>query len=126
MPDFGRSERGRVRVGLVHLRLVMVLAGLVAFCGCTSGLTTIARSAPADAESLGIAQGTACGSMVLGGTLTNFIPLGLNSRVERAYEKALKNKPGATTLRGVGLSETWFFWLLGSTRCVTITGEALR
>ena len=99
---------------------------LIGSAGCSSGLTTIARSAPGDHASLGIAQGTACGSTLFGATLTNFIPLGLNSRVDRAYTNALRSRPGATTLRGVGLSESWFYWIIGTTRCVTITGEAVQ
>lgn len=109
----------RFRIGLVVLTLAVAT-------GCSSGLTTISRSAPVEYESLGIAQATACGSELFGGVLTNFIPAGMNSRLDRAYTKALRSKPGATKLRSVSISEHWFFWLLGSTRCVTITGEALR
>lgn len=110
-----------------HL-LRSTLAGFVilATAGCSSGLTTVARSAPTEYESLGITQATACGSELFGGVLTNFIPAGMNSRLDRAYTKALNKKPGASKLRSVSISEHWFFWLLGSTRCITITGEALR
>lgn len=50
----------------------------------------------------------------------------LNSRVERAYAGAVQSVPGATGLVNVTMKENWFWWVLGSTRCVTITGEAIR
>lgn len=104
---------------------MLLLAG-VFLMGCASGYTTIAPRLPEKFEKLGRAEGTACGTMLLGPTAYNFIPILLNERAERAYEDAVKNVPGATALANVTMREYWYWWVIGSTRCVTIKGEAIR
>jgi hypothetical protein len=64
--------------------------------------------------------------MGLAGTDTNFIPLGLNYRVQRAYDRALASVPGATSLVDVTMQENWYWFVLATARCVTITGEAVK
>ena len=56
----------------------------------------------------------------------NFIPMGLNSRTERAYENALASVPGSTGLMNITYQEDWFWWVLGTGRTVTITGDAIK
>jgi uncharacterized membrane protein YecN with MAPEG domain len=56
----------------------------------------------------------------------NVIPLGLGGRAERAYHNAVESVPAATGLINVTLQENWSWWLLGSSRCVTIEGEAIK
>jgi hypothetical protein len=94
--------------------------------GCASEFTKVAPQSPEKYERLGPASGTGCGTLLIDGTAWNFIPVLLNSRVERAYANALESVPGATALVDVTMSEDWFWWLLGSTKCVTISGEAIR
>ena len=55
-----------------------------------------------------------------------FIPLGLNDRTQRAYADAISSVPGATGLINVTYSEDWYWWLIGTNRSVTITGDAIR
>lgn len=114
-------RRTAVRIGLSG-----VLASFFLVMGCASGLTTIAPQPPQKYEKIGRATGAACGSLLIDGTAYNFIPILLNSRVERAYERAVGSVPGATGLVNVSMEESWFWWVIGSTRCVTITGEAIR
>ncbi len=52
--------------------------------------------------------------------------MGLNSRVERAYADAVASVPGATALVNVTMQENWYWWFLGTTRCVTVSGEAIK
>jgi hypothetical protein len=104
----------------------IVTAFLLILSGCASPLTTVAPRLPGQYEKLVTASGSACGSLLISGTAFNFIPVGLNSRVERAYRNAVESVPGATALAGVTMQEQWYWWVLGSTRCVTITGEAVR
>ena len=107
--------------------LVSLLLGCVLLLGgCASGLTTIAPRPPAQYEKLGPATGKATGSIGILGTATNFIPMGLNTRVYRAYDNAVASVPGATGLVDVTLDESWFWWVIGSARTVTISGEAIR
>lgn len=101
----------------------------VAMCGisaCTGGLITIAPTPPPAYQQLGHATGTGCGTMLLAYPAYNFIPVMLGSRSERAYSNAVESVPGATSLVDVTLRESWYWWILGTTRCVTIEGEAIK
>jgi len=75
---------------------------------------------------LGKATGSACGShgILLSGYY--FIPMGLNSRDERAYKNAVDSVPGATGLVNVTIQEDWYWWLIGTAHCVKVTGEAIK
>ena len=109
-----------VRTGL----LLSVTCALIT--GCASEYVKVAPAAPEKYEMLGKATGKACGSLLIDGTAYNFIPVMLNSRVERAYNDAVKSVPGASGLIYVSMQEDWFWWVIGSTKCVTIAGEAIR
>lgn len=108
------------------LQLSSMLACVLLLGGCASGLTTIAPQPPAQYENLGPATGKASGSIGVLGTATNFIPMGLNSRIYRAYDNAVASVPGATGLINVTLEESWFWWVIGTSRTVIISGEAIR
>ncbi len=94
--------------------------------GCASGFTTIAPRPPAQYEKLGPATGKATGSLGIVSTAYYFIPMGANSRVQRAYDRAVASVPGATGLIDVTLDESWFWWIIGTGRTVTVSGEAIR
>lgn len=106
--------------------LLAICSCCIAITGCASGLTTIAPVPPPHYERLGHASGSATGSIGLGPTSLNFIPMGLNSRVQLAYDDALSSVPGATGLIDVTYQESWYWWILGTARKVTITGEAIK
>lgn len=105
--------------------LYAVVASM-ALAGCASGYTNIAPKPPAKYEKLGPAKGTASGSLGILATAYYVIPMGLNSRVQRAYDAALHSVPGATGLIDVTLKEDWFWWLIGTGRTVTISGQAIK
>jgi len=105
----------------------------VCVCGCASDLVNIAPRPPENFQKLGQAKGSACGSLLIDGfwwwpqlATWNFIPIGLNSRVERAYQEAVSSVSGATGLINVTMEERWYWWVIGNARCVTVTGEAVR
>lgn len=89
--------------------------------GCASDMNTILAKPPANAQKLGHVEGTATGSLLLA-----CIPIGENSRTKQAYANALVKAPGATALTEVTLQEDWYWWVLGSSRVVTISGEAVK
>ena len=99
---------------------------LLVLSGCSSKGVTIENKQPQKYEVLGKATGTADGSLGILGTAYYFIPMGLNSRSERAYENALKSVPGATSLINVTYSEDWYWWIIGTGKSVTVTGDAIR
>jgi hypothetical protein len=112
-------------MGRRSLLPLLTLLG-VTLAACASPPVLIAAKPPEQFEKLGRVTGTACGSLGLGGTGYYFIPIMLNSRVERAYQRALANVPGATALIDTEVKESWYWWVLVTTRCTTITGEAIR
>ena len=115
---------------LRNLKQSILIGVLIAFIasmmGCASGLTTIAPMPPKKYEKLGHASGKASGSLGILATGYYFIPMGLNSRVDRAYNNALKSVPGATALIDVNFKESWYWWVIGTGRTVTVSGEAIK
>ncbi|MDY3204026.1 MAG: hypothetical protein RBR70_03000 [Arcobacter sp.] len=99
---------------------------MLGFSGCSSKEVTIENKQPEKYEVLGKAKGTGSGSLAALGTAYYFIPLGLNDRQERAYADAIRSVPGATGLINVTYSEDWFWWVIGTNRTVTVTGDAIR
>jgi len=101
-------------------------AALLVFSGCSSHEVSIAPVQPQKYEVLGKAEGNGNGSLGLLGTAYYFIPMGLNSRTESAYNSALQSVPNSTGLVNVTYKEDWFWWIIGTNRSVTITGDAIR
>ncbi len=105
---------------------ILFLAVGVMFLGCSSGSMTIVPAPPAKYVKLGDAKGEGSGSIGFLTTTYHFIPIGMNERVQTAYANALKSVPDATSLTNVTYREDWSWFVLGSTRTVTITGEAIK
>lgn len=103
-----------------------MLTFMVVFSACASGFTTIAPLPPQKYEKLGHASGKATGSLGILGTAYYFIPMGINDRVALAYDRALQSVPGATALIDVRYEESWYWWLIGTARTVTVSGEAIK
>ncbi len=118
MPKLSRISR----LLICTIFLVYVLS----LIGCASQYTTIALKPPAHYEKLGHASGSATGSLGILGTAYYFIPMGINDRVGIAYERALQSVPGATSLINVTYEESWYWWVIGTARKVTISGDAIR
>ncbi len=110
-----------------------VLASLAIFCGvvlflpgCSSAPVNVFPLPPKRYEVLGPVAGIGCGNLVLLGEVVNFVPVKLNSHLQRAYRQAIGTIPGTTSLINVDVREDWFWWVLGTTRCTLITGDAIR
>ncbi len=101
-------------------------ATLLVLGGCASGPVMVAPKPAAAYQSLGRVEGSGCGTMGVISTAYNFIPMGLNGRVQSAYDDALAKAPGATALINTTIQEDWFWWVVGTTRCVKISGEAIK
>lgn len=105
---------------------VVASVAIAVLAGCASNFTMVASQPPQKYARLGQATGTACGSLGVLATAYYFIPMGINSRVENAYQNALASVPGATALVDVTMRENWQWWVIGTSRCVTVTGEAIK
>jgi hypothetical protein len=86
----------------------------------------VAPMPPQKYEVIGHAKGEGCGALGLLATAYYAFPMGLNSRVQRAYDEALGSVPGATGLINVQLKEDWAWPILVTTRCTSITGDAIK
>ena len=106
--------------------LTLMTMLIVSLIGCSSEFVMIASMPPDNYESLGEVTGSASGSLGVLGTAYYCIPMGINGRVASAYENALCAAPGATGLINVTYEESWSWWVIGTNRTVTITGEAIR
>jgi hypothetical protein len=109
---------------LVRTGLSALLAAMLTACG--SWPHTSAPLPPEKFEVLGPVKGQACGSLGFLGTITNFIPMALRSRHERAYQDALAKAPGATSLINVEISEDWAWAVFVSVKCVNVSGTAIK
>ena len=106
------KQWGRIGAGLL-------LIGLVA--GCASDKVMVVAKPPVNAQKLGRVEGRA-----MGGNFLWLFPIRENSRTARAYNSALAKAPGATALTNVTLQENWYWYLFGTFRSVTISGEAVK
>jgi hypothetical protein len=104
----------------------IVCAYSAVIVGCSSGFTNIAPSPPKHYQTLGHVSGEATGSLGIVEPPYYIIPMGLNDRIERAYDNALKSAPGATSLINVTYKESWYWWVIGTARKVTVSGEAIK
>jgi hypothetical protein len=108
----------------LDLCVVVVLALFTA--GCASDMVKLVPITSASAQKVAVVEGSSSGALGVFGTAYYFIPMGLNSRMQRAYDEALSKAPGATGLKNVTLQENWYWFFIGTMRCVTITGEAVK
>lgn len=111
---------------MLQLQIIAPIIALFLLAGCSSHQVKIEQAPPAKYETLGKAEGSASGSLGLLATAYNFVPMGINSRSERAYENAIESVSGATGLMNVTYQENWFWWVVGTARTVTITGDAIK
>ena len=102
------------------------LSACVVLSGCSSMAVEVAPLPPEKYQKLGPTSGRACGSLILGDWVLAFIPIQLDDRVARAREQAISRVPDATDLVNVSIKEMWFYWAIGSTRCTTVFGEAIK
>jgi hypothetical protein len=108
------------------LSSVFLSFGFLLIIGCASDFVNVAPEPPAKYVKLGRVSGSGTGHLGICGTASYVIPMALNDRVEDAYQNALQQAPGATSLIDVTYEESWFWWFFGTGRTVTISGEAIK
>ena len=106
--------------------LFIAAVGMIVFSGCSSHQVMIEKAPPSKYEKLGDATGEGTGSLGLAATAYYFVPMGLNSRSEKAYDNAVASVSGATGLMNVTYQEDWMWWVLGTARTVKISGDAIK
>jgi hypothetical protein len=103
--------------------ILITLVGFFVF-GCASDplkISTLQNKTPdKDYQVLGPAEGGAAGIM-----LFNLIPIGQNSRFERAYEEAVKSKGGDRLIDPV-ITENWFWAVVLNGYVTKISGTVVK
>jgi len=108
------------------IRLICIVSVILVLCACSSTRVTITADPSDNYQKLGHVEGSSCGNHLLSWPPLCFIPIGLNERYKSAYKDALSKAPGAIGLIDVTMSEDWYWWVIGTARCVTITAEAIK
>jgi hypothetical protein len=98
----------------------LVLAVTLFMLGCSSKPARIGPRPPASYEVVGPSKGGGCGLLFLG-----LIPLGVNSRTERAYAEAIHGK-GSDLINTEIQYSWWYVPYLGTIHCTTVTGTVVR
>ena len=103
--------------------ILMILIGCFAF-GCASNPLEIStlqnKTSDKDYRVLGPGEGGAVGIMLFG-----FIPIGQNTRFERAYEEAVKSKGGDRLIDPV-ITENWFWGMILNGYITKISGTVVK
>ncbi len=103
--------------------ILIILVGCFIF-GCSSNplkISTLQNRTPdKDYQVLGPAEGGAVGIM-----LFNIIPIGQNSRFERAYEEAVQSKGGDRLIDPV-ITEKWFWGVVLNGYITKISGTVVK
>jgi len=113
----------------MYVKNKSVIVGALAIgilAGCSSHEIVVEPVPPEKYEKIGEAKGEATGSHGLLSTAYYVIPMGLNSRTKRAAERAVKSVPQAEQVINVTYQEDWYWWVIGTARKVTITGDAIK
>jgi hypothetical protein len=113
-------------VDRIH-RAAAIIAAASLSLGCVSPMVMIAPEPPERYQVLGDAEGKACGHLLFTySSLFNVLPIGMDTKLERARAAALASVPGATGLTNVIVSDSYFTYLAGNAHCVKIQGQAIR
>jgi hypothetical protein len=108
------------RLGLVRPLALILSALLVACAGAPVKFQTVApASLKSYTGSKQLLTAEACGFQ-----LFLFIPIGVNSRLERAYASLLAQAAGAP-LTDVEVKEAWTYGFIGTNYCTTLQAQAL-
>ncbi len=100
--------------------VVVIAAAMMLLGGCASGAVRVGPRAPESYQSVGPAEGTACGIL-----LFDFIPIRINSRTARATTEALSRSDGKMLI-DTQVRDRWYFVGVGEMLCTDIVGTAVR
>ncbi|MFZ0890418.1 MAG: hypothetical protein WA005_18410 [Candidatus Binataceae bacterium] len=101
-------------------RMLLWLVLALTVSACSSELMNIAPTPPARYVVASEGEGGACGVLLFG-----VIPIGVNSRTERAYQQALENAQ-ATGLMESQVADRWYYIGVGEMLCTDIHGMGYR
>ncbi|PJZ54611.1 hypothetical protein [Leptospira adleri] len=106
--------------------VLIFLLVLFHFGNCSSDPIVLQPTLTGTEKNLGSVRGQACGFLGILSPEYYFFPIGQNTKMERAYKEALRQRPGSKAIKNITIEEYWFWAVLGVTQCVTLTGEAIQ
>ncbi len=111
-------------------RAAAAIAALLALAACESEYVTVAPDVGAAAQRVGPAEGSATSNLAIGYPpwlpFLCCIPWGWDDRARTAYGTAVAGAPGATALANVTIEEDWYWWLVATSRRLTVRGDAVK
>jgi hypothetical protein len=112
------------------LRPAVVALAALGLAACETDYVTIAPDVGKATTRLGPTEGSATSSLAIvyppWFPVLCFIPWGWDQRAQTAYGKAVASVPGATSVSDVTIQEDWTWWLLATSRKLTVRGEAVK
>ncbi len=99
---------------------LLLVAGGVAFSGCASSQVRLGPQAGKTYDVIGKGEGNAGGFM-----LFHLIPLGHNTKVQRAYDAAVKCRNGDALINPT-IKESWFWAYVGNGYRTRIEGDVIK
>lgn len=105
---------------------LILFSAISGFASCSSGEVLIQPKLTGNEKIIRRVSGEACGFMGLVLPGYYFVPIEQNSRAERAYANALMQAPGAVALTNMTIEESWTWVVLGTLRCLKISGDAVQ
>jgi hypothetical protein len=118
------------RTKAAALRRAALALSLLAPAACETGYVIIAPDVGAATKPLGPTEGSASSHLgvpwPVWAPVFCFIPYGWDDRAPTAYREAVAGVPGATALADVTIQEDWIWWAVGTSRKLTVRGQAVK
>jgi hypothetical protein len=104
----------------IHVVAAIVAAGL--FAGCAGTPVNLGSKVAGPVPQ---GEGRVIASKACGFQLLLVIPIGVNDRLERAYQ-LLQGQAGGDFITNVQLKESWTYGLVGTLYCTSLQATAVR
>jgi hypothetical protein len=112
------------------LKFAALALPLLGMTACATDYVIVAPDVGAATKRLAPAEGSASSHLALAYPpwlpFLCFVPWGWDDRAPTAYGAAVAAVPGATALGEVTIQEDWNWWLLGTSRTLTVRGLAVK
>ena len=105
---------------IIKLKIIIISAVILFICGCTGSPISVKSVTSKDVD---LNSGRPVSAEGCGFQLLLFIPIKINSRLERAFEE-LNQKAGNDMIANLSIEEDWTYGLVGTLYCTTLRATA--
>lgn len=107
---------------IIRATIIIISAVTLCICGCSGSPITVKSVTSKD---LALNSGRSISAEGCGFQLLLFIPIKINSRLERAFEE-LNQKAGSDAIANLSIEEAWTYGLVGTMYCTTLRATAYQ